>query len=359
MSEPTIAAGYPRAFIDFAAARGADRRTLLARSRIRPEDIERQDDRVPLSKYVALMEAGVELCGEPALALLFGESSRLQDISIVGLIGEASETTEEARRHINRYARLMLDEDDARISNHLELVREGGKVWLKYTSHLYADNRLLSESAFARNICGAREHFGATNDFSKWPYPKAIHFTHQEPSYRAEYERVFGVPLVFGSQMNALLMDEGFLSVRMPRANRYVFGVLSAHAEALLKSLENSKTIRGRVESLLMPVLHTGEASMDMIAGKLGLSRQTLFRRLKAEGVTFEKVLDELRHKLALHYLGGKKVSVNETAYLVGFSDPAAFSRAFKRWTGSCPRTLRASKADDERTAPGGPPALR
>jgi len=59
----------------------------------------------------------------------------------------------------------------------------------------------------------------------------------------------------------------------------------------------------------------------------------------QAEGVTFEQVMDELRHKLALHYLNGKKVSVNQTAYLVGFSEPAAFSRAFKRWTGSSPRT--------------------
>jgi AraC-like DNA-binding protein len=84
-----------------------------------------------------------------------------------------------------------------------------------------------------------------------------------------------------------------------------------------------------------------GNAGMDMIAGKLGLSRQTLFRKLKAEGTTFENVLDELRHTLALNYLNGKKVSVNETAYLVAFSDPAAFSRAFKRWTGFSPRTMR------------------
>ena len=80
---------------------------------------------------------------------------------------------------------------------------------------------------------------------------------------------------------------------------------------------------------------------MEMIAGKLGLSRQTLFRKLKAEGVTFEKVLDELRYKLALEYLNGKNVPVNQTAYLLGFSEPAAFSRAFKRWTGSSPRTIR------------------
>jgi AraC-like DNA-binding protein len=55
-------------------------------------------------------------------------------------------------------------------------------------------------------------------------------------------------------------------------------------------------------------------------------------------------VLDELRHKLALHYLSGKRVSVHETAYLVGFSEPAAFSRAFKRWTGSSPRTIASAK---------------
>lgn len=91
----------------------------------------------------------------------------------------------------------------------------------------------------------------------------------------------------------------------------------------------------------MMPILHTGNVSVDLVAGKMGVSRQTLFRRLKAEGVTFQQVLDALRHRFAVHYLGGKKVSVNETAYLVGFSDPASFSRAFKRWTGSSPRAVR------------------
>ena len=67
------------------------------------------------------------------------------------------------------------------------------------------------------------------------------------------------------------------------------------------------------------------------------------FRQTGA-GEPFEKLLDELRHKMALHYLNGKKVSVNETAYLVGFSEPAAFSRAFKRWTGTSPREVRMSR---------------
>ena len=122
---------------------------------------------------------------------------------------------------------------------------------------------------------------------------------------------------------------------------RYVFGILSEHALALLRGLEATDTMRGRVESLLMPILHTGEAGIEPVAARLGISRQTLFRRLREEGTSFERLLDELRHKLAVHYLSGRKVSVTETAYLVGFSDPAAFSRAFKRWTGKSPRAMR------------------
>jgi AraC-like DNA-binding protein len=87
-----------------------------------------------------------------------------------------------------------------------------------------------------------------------------------------------------------------------------------------------------------------GEARIEMIAAKLGLSRQTLFRRLKAEGVTFERVLDELRHRRALYYLKSKKLPVTKTAYLLGFSDAAAFSRAFKRWTGVSPGRKQVSE---------------
>jgi len=182
----------------------------------------------------------------------------------------------------------------------------------------------------------------ATGGVTQCPSPSEIRFTHGEPSYREEYDRIFGIPLVFGSSMNAILFGEELLSVRLPQQNQYVSSLLTERAEGLLEKLEDSKSMRGRVESLLIPILHTGEADMETIARKLSLSRQTLFRKLKAEGVTFEQVLDQLRHKLAREYLNGKNISVNETSYLLGFSDPAAFSRAFKRWTGSSPRTMKA-----------------
>jgi AraC-like DNA-binding protein len=338
MPNPTVAAGYPKALLDFAVARGADRQALIARSLINPDDLENQDNRIPLANYLALLKAGIELCNEPALSLLFGEAVMLQDISIVGLIGVAFDNVESVRRQVNRYAPLTLDADDGGTADAVELVRENGDVWLKFTGDIYKANPLLTESGIARNVCGARALAASMPSFANLTFPKAIRFTHAEPSYRAEYDRIFGVPLFFGSHMNALLMDEALLKMKLPRTNPYLSELMSARADELLRSLESSKTTRGRVENLLIPILHTGEASMDTIAGKLGLSRQTLFRKLKAEGITFEKVLDELRRKLALHYLKGKKVSVNEIAYLLGFSEPAAFSRAFKRWTGSSPR---------------------
>jgi len=347
MGKPTVCAGYPKALLDFAVSRGADRQTLIARSHIHPDELQNQDNRIPLANYLALLNAGIELCNEPALSLLFGEAVRLPDISIVGLMGQLAGNSEEGRRQLSRYGRLALDEDDGDPSDLMEIVRDGSDLWLRSTSRIYVENPLLTESGFARCICGVRAMMASMPSLANMPFPKAIHFTHKEPSYRAEYDRIFGVPLVFESHMNALVVDETVMQVSLPSPNPYLSEVLRAHAEGLLENLDRSKSTRGRVESLLIPALHTGQANIDKIAAKLALSRQTLFRKLKAEGVTFEKVLDELRHKLAVHYLSEKKASVNETAYLVGFSDPGAFSRAFKRWTGSSPRMIRASNTEN------------
>lgn len=349
MSKPTIAAGFPKAFLDFACSKGIDRRKLMEQARIRPEDIKEQDNRIPLENYVTLLKGGIEMCNEPALALLFGEAVSLPDISIVGLIGAGVENVEKGHQQMNRYIRLMLDDDEEKTSDRIAFVREKGDVWLKFTSSVYVENSILTESAFARAVCGTRAMLAANGISINRPFPKAIHFTHQEPSYRAEFDRIFGVPLVFGSDTNGFLLDEQSLSFIPPQTNPYLSRILSAHAETLLKNLENSKSVRGRIESLLIPMLDTGEASRDSVARKLGISRQTLFRKLKAEGTTFEKVLNELRRKLAIHYLNEKKISVCETAYLLGFSEPSAFSRAFKRWTGYSPKTAQVSNVIDSR----------
>lgn len=336
-SGPSISAGFARALLELAVSKGADGPALAARAGLDLAQLDDQDNRISLDDYIRLMRAAKALSGDDALALHFGEAFELTQLSIVALIGMSCETIADAFAQLGRYSRLIIDVEVSDPSGQrLVLSRENGQVWIVDTRTNPNEFPELTESSFARMAAASRIPPGMT------PWVTAIHFTHAAPAWRAEYDRIFRVPITFESDRNALLMaDDSFLTIRTPQPSRYVFGILSERADALLAELQAARTTRGRVESVLLPMLHTGKTNMETTAARLGLSRATLFRQLRDEGVTFEKVLDELRHRMALDYLGARKVSVNETAYLVGFSDPTAFSRAFKRWEGRSPRGLR------------------
>ena len=340
MAELTVGAGYARGLLELAVAQGANRGLLLERAGLDPDMLADQDARVPFEKYKALMRAGKALSGDPALALHYGERVAIADVSIAGLISLAATSMDEAMAQLNRFVPLIIETEDPAPGARFALVRDrDGRLW-------FTDRRLhandfpeLTETAFAQFICGPRR-IGLNS------YARAVEVTHADPGNAAEFVRIAGCPVTFGAERNAFQVDDRIAQLRLtPKIQPYVFGVLSERAQRLLGELKETKTVRGQVESLIMPVLHTGDASMDAVAERMGLSRQTLFRKLKAEGVTFEKVLDELRRRLALDYLNGRKVSVYETAYLTGFSEPAAFSRAFKRWTGMSPSEARALAA--------------
>lgn len=126
------------------------------------------------------------------------------------------------------------------------------------------------------------------------------------------------------------------------KADDPVASFLGGLARALVAAVERPSVFRREVEERMEAYLATGEVGIDRIAADMGLSRQTLYRRLKEDEVTFEDLLDRLRHRLALRYLKQDRMSVKATSYRLGFSEPAAFSRAFKRWTGQPPRAAMA-----------------
>ncbi|MCE3288979.1 MAG: AraC family transcriptional regulator [Caulobacter sp.] len=331
---PTVAAGLVKGLADYAAGRGADRAALLAAAGVTEAQIADLDGRVPFGSYVALMRAAKIACDDPALSLHFAQALDLSEVSVVGLISHAAETMTEAFLQLNRYGRLVMEVEGVADGERFALVMRGQEVWLVDQRANPNDFPELTESTFTRFAVGPRR-------FLPRPIVTAVEVTHPRPSHAAEYEQVLGAPVTFGADWNAVRMDMTLADHPVAALPGYAFGVLADRADALLASLRDATTLRGRVEGLLLPVLHTGKASALYAAGQLGVSRQTLFRRLKAEGTSFEALLDGLRRRLALDYLSARKVSVNETAYLVGFSEPAAFSRAFKRWTGKSPREVR------------------
>ena len=118
-------------------------------------------------------------------------------------------------------------------------------------------------------------------------------------------------------------------------------GLFALIAGALGGPSPASRCFKGEVEAVIEPMLNAGAVSVDRAARALGMSRQTLYRRLKEEGTTFEELLDAKRRQLAIRYLALDRSTVKATAYRLGFSEPAAFSRAFKRWTGTSPSLFR------------------
>lgn len=108
-----------------------------------------------------------------------------------------------------------------------------------------------------------------------------------------------------------------------------------------LSELDEKASITERVRALLLELLPVNSAGVDVVAGRLAMSRRTLQRRLEEEGKSFRSLLNGTREKLARHYLESTSMPAGEIAFLLGFDDPNSFYRAFHEWTGQTPDSVR------------------
>ncbi len=334
----SVAAGMVLGFIGYAVSQGADRRTLLDVAGLPADGEIDPNRRVPLELYAAVIRSASSALDDPALAIRFAEATNIGDLSIVGLIGYASATMRDALDQLNRYGRLVMDISVAG-PDRFTLSHEEDGLWL-------TDNRIelspfpeLTESTFVRMVTGTRQ-FGDT------PYCSLAEVTFVDRGTRQELERALGVPVRFGAPRNALRVSMAWQDYPIAQYPRYAFSLFCNHADTLLAELEASRTVAGQVERAILPMLHTGKASADAVARQLGLTGQGLYRALKAEGTTFEGLLAGLRHRFALGYLSEHRASLKEIAYLLGYSDVSAFSRAFKRRQGISPGAFQSGLQD-------------
>ncbi|MEP1766005.1 MAG: AraC family transcriptional regulator ligand-binding domain-containing protein [Sulfitobacter sp.] len=333
MNTPTIAAGFVAALANFAAQHGADRAALLSAGGLTETDLSNQDNRVPVSAYHAVIETAIAQTGDTALLLRHTFESDLQTISIVGQIVHSARSLAHSIEQLNRYIRLLADAPQNMAADRYQLLRTDHGLWI--IDHLTTpDTDFMGvETSFARFISEFRRSF--PNVF----FALELEVTYSPPPHADQYPELFRIPVTFNAARNALRLDPiwGSADSEFEPGHAYAFGIFTRHADALLKDLETDTTARGLIEAQILPRLHAGSISMDRIAKDVGMSRQTLYRRLKEEGLNFAAVHDDLRKRMALDYLGAQKVTVNETAYLLGFSEASSFVRAFKRWTGKSP----------------------
>jgi AraC-like DNA-binding protein len=160
----------------------------------------------------------------------------------------------------------------------------------------------------------------------------------------AAYREVFGAEVRFGCEANCFLVAGRDWSRPLPRADAALGRVLQRHAEGLLERIPRADIV-GAVRKQVMCTLHDGEPTLESIARGLGIGTRTLQRRLADGGHSLSLILDDTRRELAERYLDERHLSVSEVGLLLGYSEPSAFHRAFKRWTALSPTAYRATKA--------------
>jgi len=173
--------------------------------------------------------------------------------------------------------------------------------------------------------------------------PLAVHFKHAPRGDVAAYEEHFGCPVHFGSGRDALLVSEESISVPNRLGDETIVGFIDKHLEQMLATGSRGSSLELRVRRAVADVLSEGVPTLSSIASALAMSARTLQRRLADEGNTFQGVIDAARKDLAHRLLHETDYTIAEVAFLTGFADQSAFTRAFKRWAGQTPRSYRLS----------------
>ena len=168
--------------------------------------------------------------------------------------------------------------------------------------------------------------------------PRAIVLGHRPPVSLSAWEVVCGVPVHIGGTPGLVIAED---SLAQPVQSRISPGAGQFFREMLeWYTPQPPPTLAERVAAALARDLATAAPTVEQIAAELGTSARSLHRQLAAEGTSYQRVLDELRRQQAIRAVGDGE-PFKAIAAAVGFADPRAFRRAFKRWTGATPQQFR------------------
>ncbi len=170
-----------------------------------------------------------------------------------------------------------------------------------------------------------------------------VRFRGLKPTNTRKYENFFGCPLVFGQECDALVFPAHYLSCKLVHTESSLKEFLRTAPYQLMTLTPefDEGRLLNQVRRMIGHDYSQGFPSFEQIAKSLNMSAPTLRRRLKREGTTYQQLKDELREEAAINYLTRPDLSINDVAALMGFTDPSAFHRSFKKWTGLPPGEFR------------------
>ncbi len=162
------------------------------------------------------------------------------------------------------------------------------------------------------------------------------------PENRAGLQHFFPCPVEFNQQSNWLSFSASHLQATINRSEAELDAFLKvAPYHAVIKPVVNEESVTTRIREIIGKDFQQEMPTFEQLTGLLNMSARTLRRRLDKEGTPYQRIKDGLRRDAAIKYLNDPGFTVSDVAELTGFSDPSAFHRSFKRWTGVPPGEFR------------------
>ena len=315
------------------AGRGHDATPLRHLPGLRGRDLDDPDTRVSDRAAVEAWRVAQEITHDDALGLHLARSIPAGALDLLEYAFRASATFAAGLEQLSRYGRVMSD----RAATRLTLDDDGLRVTFGPPATAAAQ-RQRSEFALALVVRLAREATGVALA------PLEVRFAHRAPESLFEHRAFFRAALRFEEASNELLFDPSDAARPLRSGDPALLGVARRRLDKMLGQIPpEDDSIAARVKRVLLETLARGEPTAAAVARELGLSDRTLQRRLRAEGTWFRGILDAVRGELAVALLREPGVGIAEIAFFLGYSEPAAFHRSFRRWTGQTPLAYRRS----------------
>jgi AraC-like DNA-binding protein len=326
-----IAAGLVLPILRQLRVEGADVEALLERFGLSEERLLLPETRISHETWIDLLEAGQAVTGDPHFGLHAATQPVPGLLQLLGHLAGSEKTAGEAYAVTARYLRVLHE------GMTIALAREGDSVSCRLVTpewlHLPP---VATEFFLAKWVCYGRKIIGDVDiELTE------VRFAHPAPAETDEYRRVFQSPVVFGAECNELIFPAWNLDLPMASADPVLAAVLAEKIERLLAQFADWPSLSRQVREWLITQFQGGSPRIEALTLQLHMSERTLRRRLATEGTTFKRILGEVRRELAIGYVQERLLSTGEIAFLLHFSEPSAFQRAFKRWTKLTPSEYR------------------
>jgi AraC-like DNA-binding protein len=329
-----------RAFVEVVERAGVDRERLLSETSLDPKHLEAGDVRLEFAEFARLQTRALDLTGDEALGLHIAEQASEAAFDLVAHLIAHAPTLRDGIALCLRFQRVF--SDDAELT--LVEKNDSATLRLSFPRTTLRSDRMHAEFVMAGLLRMVKVFAGPR------PAVRAVSFEHARPEHHLECKRVFGGVERYRRPFTGIEIDPKILDQPYLHRHAELYEVLRSHAERKLSHLTRGVGYAERLRQYFLARPPLGATpDMGTVARAFGTSVRSLRRRLTEEGVSYKAVLDEALAVAATRMLSDPRRSIQETAYAMGFSDPTAFHRAFKRWTGMTPKQYRAKEDAQER----------